>query len=30
MFEIYVKMKRKKCWELAIEVPNAYGGCLLA
>lgn len=26
MFEIYVKMKRKKCWELAIEVPNAWGG----
>lgn len=26
MFEIYVKMKRKKCWKLAIEVPNAWGG----
>ena len=22
MFEIYVKMKKKKCWKLAIEVPN--------
>ena len=26
MFEIYVKMKKKKCWKLAIEVPNAWGG----
>lgn len=25
MFEIYVKMKKKKCWKLAIEVPNAWG-----
>ena len=26
MFEIYVKMKKRKCWKLAIEVPNAWGG----
>lgn len=26
MFEIYVKMKKKKCWKLAIEIPNALGG----
>lgn len=26
MFEIYVKMKKKKCWKLAVEVPNAWGG----
>ena len=26
MFEIYVKMKKKKCWKLAIEIPNAWGG----
>lgn len=26
MFEIYVKKKYNRCWELAIEVPNAWGG----
>lgn len=26
MFEIYVKMKKRKCWKLAIEIPNAWGG----
>lgn len=26
MFEIYVKKKNNRCWELAIEVPNAWGG----
>ena len=26
MFEIYVKNKNDKFWNLAIEVPNAWGG----
>lgn len=26
MFEIYVKKKYNRYWELAIEVPNAWGG----